>query len=151
MQYYEDNKPLLLECEYQMYSESLGFAGTADEVCEIGSLAQRTILDIKTGSQQDSHMIQGNAYAMLWNELNPDYKVDHIAVLYLKDSFKLKPTYSLKIEQVKPQMWIDILKIYQNKYMTKDGGYKQKAKWNPRVQFNLRKEIADVRLDAVEV
>ena len=151
MAYYEENKPLLIACEYQMYSKSLGFAGTADEVCEIGTLAQRTILDIKTGSQQESHIIQGNAYAMLWNELNPDFKVNHVAVLYLKDSFKLKPTYSLKMEQVDTRMWEDILAVYKNKYMLKDGGYKQKSKWNPRVQFNLIKEIADVRLDGVEI
>mgnify|MGYP003144892985 CR=1 FL=1 len=151
MAYYEENKPLLIACEYQMYSKSLGFAGTADEICEIGTLAQRTILDIKTGSQQESHIIQGNAYAMLWNELNPDFKVNHVAVLYLKDSFKLKPTYSLKMEQVDTRMWEDILAVYKNKYMLKDGGYKQKSKWNPRVQFNLIKEIADVRLDGVEI
>tara|TARA_R100000406_G_scaffold96208_1_gene93266 strand:- start:5310 stop:6155 length:846 start_codon:yes stop_codon:yes gene_type:complete len=151
MAYYEEHKPLLLACEYQMYSQGLGFAGTADEICEIGTLAQRTILDIKTGSQSDNHIIQGNAYAMLWNELNPDYKVGHVAVLYLKDSFKLKPTFTLKMEPVDTTMWEDILKIYQNKYMNKDGGYKQKAKWSPRVQFNIRKEIADVRMDTVEI
>ena len=151
MAYYEEHKPLLLACEYQMYSAELGFAGTADEICELGTLAQRTILDIKTGSVSDSHMIQGNAYAMLWNELNPEYKVGHIAVLYLKDSYKLRPTFSLKVEPINPEMWNSVLSVYQSKYRLKDGGYKQKSKWNPKVQFNLRKEIADVRLDTVEV
>lgn len=151
MQYFDEHKPLLLAREYQMYSAELGFAGTADEICELGSLAQRTILDIKTGAVSDSHMLQGNAYAMLWNELNPEFKVERIAVLYLKDSYKLKPTFSLKIESLNPNLWDKVLSVYQAKYQLKDGSYKQKSKWNPKVQFNLKKEIADVRLDSVEV
>ena len=76
-------KPTLIATEESLMSEKLGYGGTIDIVCKIGD--KIWLIDTKTGNAiHKSHELQVAAYAMMWNEMYPEQKIDNTAIMHLK-------------------------------------------------------------------
>lgn len=68
--------------EVHYISPELGFAGTLDRVFELEG--KRFLVDIKTSNALHNHYwLQMAAYKALWDEVNPDAKIDEIRILWL--------------------------------------------------------------------
>jgi len=89
------------------------FSGQADGVVEAkdGSL---WLIDIKTGNEYKTHQLQLSAYKVLWDSLYGEEhgKIDHVACLYLKDTWRKKPTYTLKEFDFVPNLWFNALELW---------------------------------------
>lgn len=69
--------------EVKLVSEEHKFGGTLDAIATING--KKCIVDFKTGPIYSDHIVQVAAYALLWNENNPDDPVgDEIHILSLK-------------------------------------------------------------------
>lgn len=76
-------KPEVYINEVSFCSEQLGFGGTIDLVCKING--QVWLIDFKSSNAiYTSYELQIAAYAKLWNEVNPDYKIERTGILWLK-------------------------------------------------------------------
>lgn len=63
----------------------LGYGGTIDRIMNIEG--KRYLIDIKTSNAvYDQYWLQLLAYKNLWEFQNPDYPIEHIAILHLKSS-----------------------------------------------------------------
>lgn len=72
-----------LVTEITMVSDNLRYGGTIDCVCKIDGL--NWLIDWKTSNGvYKTHELQLAAYAVMWNELNPDYKIDKVGILHLQ-------------------------------------------------------------------
>ena len=96
--FWEEKKPMLLASEIQLFHEKFPFCGTADLICWIpkGKKGNIWLIDYKTGNPYKTHEIQLSCYAMIWNEIFESHKIDKVGCLYLKDSWRKAPTYTLK-------------------------------------------------------
>lgn len=76
-------KPKLIATEVRLVSDVYKLGGTIDIICEING--ENWIIDAKSGNSiYDSHEFQVAAYAVMWNEVNPDYPIHRCGVLHLK-------------------------------------------------------------------
>lgn len=72
----------LLANEVHYISPALGFAGTLDRV--FTKDGKRYLVDLKTSNALHNHYwLQMAAYKALWDEVNPDQKIDEIRILWL--------------------------------------------------------------------
>tara|TARA_Y100000310_G_C20583838_1_gene764370 strand:+ start:126 stop:989 length:864 start_codon:yes stop_codon:yes gene_type:complete len=89
------------------------FSGQTDGVVEAkdGSL---WLIDIKTGNEYKTHQLQLSAYKILWDSLygNEYGKIDHVASLYLKDTWRKAPTYNLKEFEFVPSLWFGAYELW---------------------------------------
>lgn len=75
--------PEIIASEMAFCSANLKFGGTLDRVVMIGG--KRYLIDIKTSNYlHKTHELQQAAYAHLWNEVNPQYPIEHTGTLWLK-------------------------------------------------------------------
>lgn len=82
VEFYKKVKPELIAVEQSLSDPDLGFGGTIDLIAKFNGLTW--LLDIKTGSYlYDEYDLQLSAYAIMWNKIFPDYKIDKIAVIHL--------------------------------------------------------------------
>mgnify|MGYP003153214678 CR=1 FL=1 len=90
----KDIKPKIIALEYSMYSPNVPFSGTCDIIADIPKKGL-SIIDIKTGQPNESHILQLTAYKMLWDELFPEYPILHLYGLYLKGNWisKIEPQF----------------------------------------------------------
>ena len=80
-------KPELIANEMALCSSTLKFGGTLDRVVIIAG--KRWLLDIKTSNYlHNSYELQLAAYAMLFNELNPENPIEETGILWLNASTK---------------------------------------------------------------
>jgi len=78
-------KPEILVNEFSLVSETLKFGGTIDIICMMNN--ERWLIDHKTSNYiHKTHELQIAAYAMAWNELNPQYPIQRTGILWLKSS-----------------------------------------------------------------
>lgn len=83
MEFWDRYKPKVLINEVSFCSDNLKFGGTIDLVCEING--ERWLIDFKSSNAiYTSYELQVAAYAKLWNEQNPDYKIQRTGILWLK-------------------------------------------------------------------
>jgi PD-(D/E)XK nuclease superfamily len=83
VEFWEKEKPTILTNETAVCSHEYKYAGTVDLVCELRG--QVYMIDIKTGNYlHKENELQLAAYATAWNELNPDYPIEHTAVFHTK-------------------------------------------------------------------
>ena|ERR1700733_9535343 len=74
--------PDLIATELSMVSVNLGYGGTIDLVMRIADVVW--LLDIKSSNYlHKSHHLQTSAYAMMWNEANPDTRIEETGILWL--------------------------------------------------------------------
>lgn len=85
IEFYEKENPIKLINEFSIVSDTLGFGGTIDFICELRG--KIWLIDYKTSNAiHKTHELQIAAYAIAWNELNPNYTIDNTAILWLKSS-----------------------------------------------------------------
>ena len=87
-------KPTIVALEHSMYSADVPFSGTCDIIADIPKKGL-SIIDIKTGQPNESHILQLTAYKLLWDSLFPEYPILHLYGLYLKGSWisKVEPQF----------------------------------------------------------
>lgn len=83
-------EPDTIAVEWRSGSLTLGYGGTLDRVMELqkGPLqGQRGLWDIKTGKYlYDYYSMQLIGYKWMWEELNPKYPIDYMAILWLNSA-----------------------------------------------------------------
>jgi hypothetical protein len=80
--FYDRFKPELLAVEQIVVSDNYQLGGTIDLVFRLNGLIY--LADNKTGENlHNTQRLQLAAYAVMWNEAFPDYKIDKIAILHL--------------------------------------------------------------------
>lgn len=128
--------------EVMLFHQSCDWAGATDDPIKIND--KNMISDIKTGKPFDTHLIQGIAYAILWNRMYPDHKMKHIGVLYIKDDYVIKPTYKFEtvdLQSSKGQHlikeWQMVMAQFRHKYAKADGTYPTKGFYQPKDKLNL--------------
>ena len=78
-------KPVLVANEISLCSPTLEYGGTLDQVLRINGV--NWLLDTKTSNYiHTTHELQLAAYAKIWDEFNPDHKIDKIGIIWLKAS-----------------------------------------------------------------
>jgi hypothetical protein len=82
-EFWETYQPELLANEFNLISAEYRLGGTIDLVCMIGGL--RWLIDFKTSNGiHTTHELQMAAYAMMFNEKNPEMPIDRTGILWLK-------------------------------------------------------------------
>ncbi len=83
VEFWQTYKPELLGAEINFVSDTLRLGGTMDIICRING--ELWLIDTKTSNNiYDSHALQLAAYATMWNEFNPDNKVQRFGIMWLK-------------------------------------------------------------------
>jgi hypothetical protein len=83
MEFFKIFKPEIIAHEFSFANDELGFGGTIDMVCKING--KIWLIDYKSGNYiYETHYLQISAYAMAWEKLNPNYKIDRAGLLHLK-------------------------------------------------------------------
>ncbi len=77
----------------KLVHKDIPYSGTPDIVCMIDDKIH--MVDIKTGAPYTSHELQLTCYKALWDANFPEYPIDIMGGLYLKDSWlsKVEPIY----------------------------------------------------------
>lgn len=108
----------VIAVEISLISETLGYAGTIDLVCEMnfGKKVVRAIVDLKSGKKgfYEDYEIQLEAYRQLWNDQYPDLNVEMVFNWAPKD-WRKDPTYDLKnqTESTAAFKWPLLLQVYK--------------------------------------
>jgi hypothetical protein len=95
----------LIESELELTSAIHLYGGTLDIVGR--SKDKWAVADLKTGKSHEKHLYQGAAYMNLWNENNPDKKVDRLFLLMVD-----KQTGGFKWHYHSAQEMRDALKVF---------------------------------------
>lgn len=117
-QFCADRNVKPLHTELTMISEELGYAGTADIVCEMdwgNGKRVIAIIDIKSGRDKDSeeHGLQLAAYKELFND-TMDFEVTHV-FKWSPKSWTAKPTYDLvNYSERRYWLWFELLLAIYN-------------------------------------
>jgi hypothetical protein len=134
--WYEENKVVTWDTELQLFDSRVPYAGTVDFIGRING--EPSILDIKTGTEVDSHEYQLVAYGLLHNYMFPKHKVKKLYTLYIKSGYRIKPTYKMKeVSWGLEDDWKRIVNLAINIY-GKDGRWKFAKKFEPRKKFKLK-------------
>lgn len=83
--FWELCNPELIANEVSYCSDTLKYGGTLDRVVMIGG--KRYLIDIKTSNYlHNSYELQLAAYAIMWNEKNPEFPIEDTGIVWLKAS-----------------------------------------------------------------
>jgi hypothetical protein len=107
----KNTKPNIVALEYSMYSNNVPFSGTCDIVADIPDKGL-SIIDIKTGQSNESHGLQLSGYKLLWDELFPEYPIQHLYGLYLKGGWITKIEPQLKEYKFEPNILVNIMELF---------------------------------------
>lgn len=87
VRFWNEYNPELIASEVTMISERYKLGGTIDLVFRLmnkNGQFETWLLDTKTGNYiYPSHELQIAAYAMMWNDINPDYHIDRAGIIHL--------------------------------------------------------------------
>lgn len=138
MVFIEERQPKFLAHEVMLYHFDLSWAGTADAVVEMPLTPQeakrfgrkscrssRWLIDYKTGNENKiEHMLQLVSYAILWNEIFPDKRINYVGGLYLKDTYRGVPKYKFVTHQVTGKLiskWLQVLQMWNSLHSDEKG------------------------------
>ena len=126
-----------------LHHEDFDWAGTCDDPIQFPNGANM-ISDIKTGTQVETHLLQGVAYAMIWDVLFPSHPISSVGVLYIKHDYTLKPTYKFEVLELSSKKgqklvaeWEQMMELFRIKYALKDGTYPIKEWYKPKEKLKL--------------
>ena len=89
--------PERLVNEFSIVSDTLGFGGTIDFVGKINN--EIWLIDWKTSNAiHKTHELQIAAYAMAWNELNPNYIIQRTGILWVNAATRGEDKQGKKIQ-----------------------------------------------------
>tara|TARA_R100000781_G_scaffold60063_1_gene38376 strand:- start:5 stop:766 length:762 start_codon:yes stop_codon:yes gene_type:complete len=131
VEWYKIHKPTILATELKLVHKDVPYSGTPDIVCIIDEKIH--MVDIKTGAPYDTHELQLTCYKELWDKTFPEFKIDEICGLYLKDSWisKVEPMYK------KYKYSIDAVNSVYNIWLWQNGG-SPKPKTKKPLQTNFK-------------
>jgi len=87
VEFWETYKPLVIANEFNIVSVKYRLGGTLDLVCMIKG--ERWLVDFKTSNGlHTTHELQMSAYAMMFNEKNPEMPIQRVGILWLKAATK---------------------------------------------------------------
>jgi hypothetical protein len=120
VEFWETEKPELIESEIHLFSDKHEIAGTCDLVIKMRD--KLWILDIKTSnSLHTSYDLQLAAYAQAWNE-NFDTPIENTGIIWLKSSSRKSDSSGKKIQgngwalKVPPNSYQDNLQSFLKVY-----------------------------------
>jgi hypothetical protein len=90
--WHELNSPYtVIAKEIKLWHKDIAFSGTPDLVIEKDN--ELYLIDYKTGAHYKSHELQCSMYKILWDKIFPEYPVNYIMGMYLKDTWisKVEP------------------------------------------------------------
>ena len=131
-EWYNITKPEIITTEIKLVHKDVNYSGTPDIVCLVDGKIH--MVDIKTGAAYNTHELQLTCYKELWDKNFPDYPIDEIYGLYLKDSWisKVEPQYK------KYKYSIDAINSIYNIWLWQNGGTpKPKSKKPLKTFFKL--------------
>tara|TARA_R110002020_G_scaffold5502_5_gene22843 strand:- start:2872 stop:3609 length:738 start_codon:yes stop_codon:yes gene_type:complete len=109
----------MVQTEVNLYNEKRSWCGTADLVCDIYNekkeIWERWLIDYKTSNQLSEQVdLQLTAYAMLYNDFNPDEPVVRIGALQCKKGWIKATTCQAKLKEFKiaTDIWESIVNVY---------------------------------------
>tara|TARA_R100001463_G_scaffold43544_6_gene90850 strand:- start:7525 stop:8469 length:945 start_codon:yes stop_codon:yes gene_type:complete len=142
MAFWEEKEPEPIACEYVIYDPELPFAGRLDFVCKMKKAKNSKkksicLVDFKTGVKSWTQTLQNSGYKMGWDRDNPDLKIDEMACLYVKDSYRSTPTYDLSWQKYSPKETINVVRTWYAMNANKDGVVIPRQPINTRKSFNL--------------
>lgn len=133
--FHEDGSSVIPVELYHVYP----FAGQPDLICKIKD--ETWLIDWKTGSSLwDSHELQVTAYKILWDSLFPDYQIERLGLLHLKDSCKT-PKGRLKEVKFAPKTWNAILDLWDWRSNCQPSFEEER-----KLEFNLYPEEEDEKI-----
>jgi len=120
VQFWTAWKPETYVHEFSLCSDTLGYGGTIDFIGRINGTTY--LIDWKSSNAiHKTHELQLAAYARMWQEINPDYKIDMTAILWLNAGTRGEHKQGKKIQgqgwQLKDDFgrsWEDAYKIYEH-------------------------------------
>jgi hypothetical protein len=91
--WHDNVRPEVITTEYKLYHEDVPYSGTPDIICYVNG--KLSIVDIKTGAPYPSHQLQLTCYKELWDAIFPEYPIEELYGLYLKDNWitKVSPNF----------------------------------------------------------
>ena len=129
-------KPEIVALEHSMYHPNVDFSGTCDIIADIPKKGL-SIIDIKTGQPNESHILQLTGYKRLWDELFPEYPINHLYGLYLKGNWISKIEPQFKEYKFEPKVLGTVIDLW--KWMDKGKGPKGTRPIKTNFQLNLSK------------
>jgi hypothetical protein len=139
----DDYAPTFLGTEVMLYHPKFDWAGSCDDPLQFAN-GVNMISDIKTGTQQDSHTLQGVAYALLWNAIFPKHQMTTVGILYINADYHIKPTYKFTTTELNTPKgrkliaeWNKIMELFRIRYALKDGTYPIKPWYTPKTELKL--------------
>jgi hypothetical protein len=149
----DDYSPTFIASEMMLYHTDLDWAGTCDNAIQFAN-GEIMLNDLKTGTVQDSHLLQGYAYAMLWNNMFPNQQCTQVGVLYSHGDYKIKPTYkfvTMALDSVKGRkcanQWNKMMELLRAIYANADGSYPVKDFIRPGKELRLNAETNFINLN----
>ena len=131
----KETKPEIVALEYRMYHPDVPFSGTCDIIADIPKKGL-SIIDIKTGQPNESHILQLTAYKMLWDALFPDTPILHIYGLYLKGTWISKVEPQFKEYKYSPDVLEHVMGLWNWISHSKSPAGQRPVKTSFRLDFN---------------
>ena len=142
----DDYSPTFIASEMMLYHPDYDWAGTCDNAIQFAN-GEIMLNDLKTGTVQDSHLLQGYAYALLWNKMFKQHQCTQVGVLYTHGDYKVKPTYkfvTMALDSVKGRkcanQWEQMMNLFRSQYANADGSYPVKDFIRPAKEITLNAE-----------
>lgn len=138
MAFWDEYNPTIMGNELPLWHWDIGWAGQTDQLYAIQDKKGNniiTLIDNKTGSQNENHFIQQSAYKILLEKMY-DVKIDKIGVLYVRESYRDKPTFTLKVKDANygEEMWNAVYEMFLQQH---HGNPTPKTKHQPRKEFKI--------------
>lgn len=140
----DDYSPTFLGTEVMLYHKDYDWAGSCDDPLQFAN-GSVMISDIKTGSQNESHLLQGVAYSLLWDAIYPKkYQCSSVGILYINADYSIKPTYkftTVELNSIKGRKlikeWQQMMELFRARYANADGSYAVKPWYTPKSELKL--------------
>ena len=102
VEWFKEYKPNVITLEERLAHMDVPWAGTPDIVCVING--KLCLIDIKTGGAYPTHGLQLTCYKKLWDMIFPEYPIEEMYGLYLKDSWRTKILPLMKSYDYAPEV-----------------------------------------------
>ncbi len=132
-EWHKEYKPDVAVTELKLVHPDVPYSGTPDIVCYINGKLH--MVDIKTGNPYETHQLQLSCYKTLWDNIFPDYPIEKMYGLYLKDSWISKVAPNFKEYKYTPKEVDCVYKLWKWK---KGGNPKPKSGYPLKTHFKLK-------------
>lgn len=139
MKWHELESPYnIVATELKLWHKDVAFSGTPDLIIEKDGVLR--LIDYKTGAHYKSHELQCSMYKILWDKIFPDYPIEHIQGMYLKDTWISKVEPIVKTFKFCPEEVDACVKLWTWYKSTAKGKPYPKEKAQVDKVFSLRDE-----------